>query len=115
MNDHGGVYPQCTVSIGRNVGAVPLHYRRWHSYKSEVMDLFLLLPGTTVVGTTSGRSVWRQDDSEWVSEQSFTIHVLDVPVSAGTAIRRSLASLAGKYGQDSIALTVSDPQFIQAR
>ena len=111
--------PQLTVSIGRNYGTAdprygtPLSYRRWNAYKSEVM--ILLMYNGTVIGSTAGRSVWRDDESGlWTYEQSFTIYAVGVAVEDHFSIRRQLAKIAAKYGQDSIAVTVADPSFIRA-
>jgi hypothetical protein len=110
------------VSIGRNVGDVPLSAGRWNAFKHEVRYLVENDAGP-VVFAGEGLGIWESEveDPETgdfhavrMTETAATFIGEGTPQDAGTlsGIRRHLAILAAEYGQDAIALTVGGVEFV---
>lgn len=96
---------QVTVSIGRNIGDQPMSSDQWSAFRFALLDV---LDKGEHLFTTSGRS-----HSRWGDEDSLTVAV-DVLEEQIPAIRSALAQLAADYQQQTIALTIADPEFISA-
>lgn len=101
-----------TVSLGRNVGAEPMHDTVWQAFRAEawnIVDFPVWASEGQIVFTGTGEGRWKGDDGVTVLEEAYTI-VAVVPDEdadlVGEAIERSAARLAVKYGQEAIAVTV---------
>lgn len=100
--------PTVTVSIGRNVGAVPMSVERWHYYVTDTRKAVNAVASAVhFVGRGSGIY-------DGALEDSFSI-VATVDDGASLALlAKRLRSLARLYRQDSIAMTVGSTQFVGA-
>ena len=91
-----------TVSIGRNVGDEPMSDERWYAFREathEVLDA----RGTAIHFEGTGTGYF-----EGNIEQSFT---LVATVENVVGLYHALATLAGEFDQDSIALTTGATSF----
>lgn len=106
---------QCiTITIGRNVGDVPMTTNRWQSFRSNA-DYAL----RELVGFDQPYEL-HEGVGEWngVREDSHKVTVLlKEPIDAflQDKLRARLAMLADSYRQDAIALTISESELIAAR
>jgi hypothetical protein len=97
------------VSIGRNVAegrGEPLSEEEWLRFIGE----------TVVTVRAIGADIYFRGDGagEWGvgGEESFTIIFDDVDTLERAALVASLAVLAASYGQESIALTTGETEFV---
>lgn len=92
------------ISIGRNVGNVPLDAKRWEGFCTLVRTLLaesrVYVYGAESIGVWNGVS---EDSRTWVAETS-TDKLED--------IRSSLRAFAKLYEQDAIALTVGQTELV---
>lgn len=97
-----------TVSIGRNVGNVPMSAERWESFTTDVLR--------NVRSNTAHIYFVGFGNGEWndSGEESFTVVSSSPTESALCAIAVSLSLFAEAYGQDAIALTIGETEFVQA-
>ena len=100
------------VSIGRNVGDEPMGDYLWESFRTEVwgaVDFPVWAADGQIVFTGQGEGQWRGEDGATTYEAAYTIVAL-VPDADNDIVReaivRSMAKIAGKYGQDAIAVTL---------
>ena len=96
-----------TVTIGRNVGDVPMSERRWHEFDTDVQGTLannVFARQIIAVERHLGRGSW-----EGVEEDSIKITYLLKSALTDEAIAtlsRDLSELAWFYDQDAIALTI---------
>lgn len=97
------------IGIGRRKGAGPLlSDNRWRWFKASVRGILRGLDAT-IIAECEGAGGW-----EGVAEPC-ACFVFDLPDDTSLSVLRSmLAVLAGKYGQDAIALTIGKTEFIGA-
>jgi hypothetical protein len=95
------------VSIGRNVGANPLSNDDWIAFVNATSD---------VIRNQNEKPELHWGTGSWdgISEESAHITVYRHYVTEGMryAYREGLSRLARHYGQDAIALTISEPELI---
>lgn len=95
-----------TIGIGRSVKDGPMDTRTWEEFRSAV-DAALhdrkLHPVFYGVGVGEYEGV-REDSATWV--------IAEYSDAQLTLIRLDLTRLARYYGQDSIALTVGETEFL---
>jgi hypothetical protein len=98
------------VSIGRNVGNTPLSDRDWTFFLNDAADV--IRRQFEDAEFHFGKGVW-----DGISEDSVHITVYRESVTEGMryAYREGLSRLARHYGQDAIALTISEPELISAK
>lgn len=96
------------VSIGRNVGANPLSDRDWTFFLNDVSSV-IRKGDYEIPEIHYGTGVW-----DGISEESAHVTVYRDSVTEGMrwAFREGLSRLARHYGQDAIALTISEPDLI---
>jgi hypothetical protein len=91
------------VSIGRNIQGFPMSDIKWEQFIGHLMNL-IDVPTNNIHFTGRGNGFY-----ETKREESFTV------IFTGTVPEEALAALAGKYMQDSIALTEGETKFIDGR
>lgn len=95
-----------TVSIGRNVGAVPMTDREWEAFRAAVSACIARAGNLSILFTGTGVGTWTDADGVEVIEQSATWVVEDVIDIEGLTL--DLARTAKRYGQDAIAVTTGE-------
>jgi hypothetical protein len=100
------------ISIGRNVQGTPMTAERWQEFKTALR----------VVGWTHGNIVTDAEGAgvyEGKTEETYLVAVSLRGPEFGrlntidlTNLREDLSHLAQHYGQESIALTVGEPEFV---
>lgn len=104
------------ISIGRNVGEEPMHASTWDAFTSDVFDAAERFGAVVFYG--QGTGVY-----EGAVEDSYTIVIDDSeakhnPRTGGKysvdALRAELRDLATQYGQEAIALTRGETEFVPA-
>lgn len=99
------------VSIGRNRDGVPMERAEWHAFGWDVEDILSAVAGGEIVfSTRDGRGM---DPTTGYVEHSATWVVADGRVTP--LLRRALATVARRYGQDSIAVTTGETEFIEGK
>lgn len=96
-----------TVSIGRNVGSVPMSDEAWQNFGHAVGAL-LGRCSIVYVSAAESRGEWEgiaEDSRTWVAE--CTEH------DAGY-VREGLRALAAEFRQDAIALTIGSTELVGA-
>lgn len=102
---------QITVTIGRNVGPLPLARDEWNGFQQDVRDALhvsLNVPYRDIEAH-AGRGEW-----DGVAEDSIKFSVL-VPGYDGTGyapLRAQLAIIRDNYRQDAIALSVAESELV---
>lgn len=97
-----------TVTIGRNVGNVPMSDAHWQSFTADVLrNIRANTRAIYFVGFGTG--VW-----EGTEEESFTVISETPTTSAACAISVSLSFFAEAYGQEAIAVTIGETELVQA-
>lgn len=97
-----------TVTIGRNVGNIPMSLTLWEQFKGDVEADMLAAVPSDIVETHFGTGVW-----DGVEEESAKITLLrhSEPTAAMLAkLRAYLSKSARHYGQDAIALTIGQSE-----
>lgn len=98
-----------TVTIGRNVGDAPLSADAWNDFVAATRKAF--------DASTSERWAIAPYRGSWngVREDAviFFGALLDDPTAA-TALRHTLANLAGYYGQETVGLAIGPAELIDA-
>lgn len=109
-----------TVTIGRNVGDVPMSDLDWATFEDEVNEALVTVPYERQIAfleTHRGTGVWQGVAEESVKVTMALISALPEE-SEGCrdllALRNKLFRLAGLYGQDAIALTIGQSELIPA-
>ena len=96
------------VSIGRNVGDVPMSDDRWVLFRDQVGAAVHVCATTVHVDQALSQGSWQgipEDAATWVAE---------VPTwGAIDNLRRRLGALARHWSQDAIALTIGDTELIE--
>ena len=98
-----------TVSIGRGAHAAqqPLSDADWAEFQQQVAGLLSVVAnGVLHVNAAASTGEWNG-----VPEDSATF-VADVPVQAQTLVRHGLRWLAKVHGQEAIALTFGETEFV---
>ena len=101
---------QVQVSIGRNTSpGIPLPKIAWYNFQRDI--------GEALWENVAGAAQWEEvhtGTGSWdgQTEESAHITVLDVFWLDREALTRDLASIAKRYGQDAIALTVTEPELL---
>lgn len=94
-----------TITIGRNVGNIPLDSRSWERFRQSVSDAL----------TAGSAETWAQATYvgawEGVSEDA-AIWLAAVPADRLGALRAALGALASLYRQDAIGLTVGTGELV---
>lgn len=101
------MFSTVVVSIGRNVGTVPLSDDVWSCFVRDVGEVLTWAGGTLVVEAAESAGVW-----DGVVEESATFVAVGVPVEALLSLRSRLARLAGFYGQEAIAVTTGSTDLV---
>lgn len=101
------------VTIGRNVKGVPMRGEKWEAYRSSLR--LLAHRYGRIITRAQGVGVWKGR-----TEETYLIVFILPPVIGQVArqvltLRQDLAELARDYQQDSIALLVGVPEFVQAK
>ena len=104
---------QVTVTIGRNVGAVPLSNSEWGQFGNRAADALTIALGVT----TPDIEVHHSDGGIWqgVREDSTKISVLLESAPSETQLRilrDELRILRDEFRQDAIALSVAESELI---
>jgi hypothetical protein len=89
------------VSIGRNVGNLPMSALAWEQYIEALTFRVEALNGT-ILGRARGRGEW-----DGGSEDNYIL-IAVFPTSLLPALRGWLSSLAAAFHQDAIGLVVND-------
>jgi len=95
------------VSIGRNVGNTPLSDRDWTFFQNDVADVIRREGEMPEIHT--GRGLWAM---VWEDSVHLTVYREFVTEGMRYAYREGLSRLASHYGQDAIALTISEPELV---
>lgn len=93
------------VSIGRNIGDDPMRDDDWKTFKAEVYDV--VAEFSPVVFYGQGIGIYKD-----TAEDSYTVIAEVNNLSGWARLHDRLAKLAKQYGQDSIAITLGDTEFI---
>ncbi len=96
------------VSIGRNVGDVPMDDEQWYAFKSDLVDALAFTYSTAIYFQGEGTGSF-----EHRPELSFTV-VFDERWPGNYSLEVLLKVLAARYGQESIALTRGETVFVEA-
>lgn len=98
-----------TIGIGRNVKSEPMRTRDWEQFRAAVdASLYDRKLHPVFYGTGIGEYMGELEDSAcWVVAEYSDAQV--------ELLRHDLARLAQYFGQDSIALTIGETEFIEAR
>lgn len=98
------------ASIGRNIGTgAPMCPRRWDAFQRDTRDALSVAP-VVFSSAYTGEGEW-----DGVREESaYVVVSLDLDHIDATPVRDALATLASRYGQEAIALSVSVPTFVPA-
>jgi hypothetical protein len=103
------------VSIGRNIADEEtvrvrpdrLSDRDWQAFITETLDVARTFGDVYFGG--EGDGVYQDEP-----EEAFTVVFEDVDTLERAALVASLAELASRYGQESIALTTGETEFVAA-
>lgn len=95
------------ASIGRNIGSEPLSRSDWVHFINDVSDA--IREQNEKPEFHFGTGVW-----EGISEDSahITVYRANITDEYRYAIRQNLARIAFTYGQEAIALTISESELI---
>lgn len=99
------------ISMGRNVGSVPMSGKQWFLFSRSALAILesetagLLSPGSEIE-THRGEGIWAG-----VREESTILSAYVDRVPSLEVLQQRLGGLAVAYGQDAIALSVSDTIF----
>jgi hypothetical protein len=88
------------INIGANLGHKPMAPETWEAFKADVTEV--LSSYGCLVGVGTGTSQWGGSPEAFA-----TFHVL-VDDRRLLPLRATLGDLAGRYGQDSIALVLAE-------
>lgn len=103
---------QVQVSIGRNnASGIPLPKIAWYNFQRDVSYAIWAdtRGGSRWVETHKGEGIWGE-----VREESAHITMLDVFWVDSDHLRLVLASVAKRYGQSAVALSITEPELIAA-
>ena len=95
-----------TITIGRNVGDVPLDDHRWAGFRNDIQTVLSNHYAEVYVNAAAGRGTW-----EGVEEENAT-WVASVDTAFIPGVRARLKYMADLYKQDAIALTVGDTALV---
>ena len=98
-----------TVSIGRGGGERMLPLGEWRRFIRDVSDAVAAYGDDTYVNGAASVGVW-----DGVREASRT-YVADVDAVNLDGLRERLVTLAGRYRQDAIALTIGETALVSPR
>ena len=90
-----------TITIGRNVGRVPMNNKQWSFFQFDVRSIAEKL-GTVYFAGGSFAGSWKG-----VKEDNYTV-VYSLVVGEIPRLKRKLTTLKRTYKQESIALTIGD-------
>ena len=99
------------ISVGRNIGSVPMDIRRWQECQCAVLAA-AQLAAKAIYFKGCGSGVYID-----LAEESFTVigelrGVGPIAAMVVDALRQDLAFIASRYEQESIALTFGLPEFV---
>jgi hypothetical protein len=101
---HVPVGSQVTITIGRNVGDVPMDDAEWSHFKALVD---LAVPGNLApsldLGWFTGHGEWTDSDGHRVVEESAVRILISGKAVSPTHWTACLSIIADVYGQDAIA------------
>lgn len=91
------------ITVGRNIGDTPMDDERWKQLLDYLWDEVTLYGTGMFIGTGTG-----------VGEEAVTLIVdrLDWPEYVQAQLRIELGQVAERFGQECIALTFGDVQFV---
>ena len=102
---------QVTVTIGRNIGSVPMSARVWQIFQDEVTaDIMTTLGSPALLEIRNGQSYW-----EGVREDSVIVVALyeTVPTASELALlRHYLTASRNAFDQEAIALALGESELI---
>ena len=99
-------YTTVVVSIGRNRGDQPMHDTEWAIFRSLVSDDVVHHAGQ-VFFAGEGRGY-----GEWGTEDAFTLVGGATDRGARANLEHDLGLLAKSFGQEAIAVTYGNAQFV---
>ena len=103
-----------TVSIGRNIGTgEPLPREDWTKFQARIEEEIRDLPGVQIFFAGRGGGVYEgvyEESATWI----FTAEPPEEHPRAWGTFEKNLAWWAGRYGQDSIAVTRGVTEFVSA-
>jgi len=104
-----------TVTIGRNVGTLPMPRNEWDEFRNQVKtSLFQDGGATQVFGPFDGQGSWTDADGELIVEDSSTFTALTDRRGFADELGAQLSDLALLYGQDAIAYSIGEAQLAVA-
>ena len=100
-----------TVSIGRNVGVLPMSDVDWQELRTTVRDhLSALLKPSDVFGWFDGHGVW-----DGVPEESAVLTMIVGYTTRHAHVDSTLVALAERFGQDAIAFSYGPGNLARSR
>ena len=92
------------VSIGRNIGNEPMSRKDWLAFVNDASDAIRAQGESPEFHFGTG--IW-----DGISEESvhLTVYRDEITETYLYGVKNRLSILASKYGQDAIALTISEP------
>jgi len=117
------------VSIGRNVGDQPMNAERWEAFRNETRRVVDTLAGPWVTSATgTGRFAGTLEETYVVVSDGSRLDQGFNPVGEDDDgeplgwwevrtrdLYAALGTLAAQYGQESIAVTIGEPEFVQGK
>lgn len=99
------------VTIGRNVGNVPMSDETWDSFQNDV--------SAALYANVANDDSWLETSTGWgewdgVRETNARLALLAADTSHVDTLRATLATLAAKYGQDAVALAIGESELVGA-
>tara|TARA_R110002020_G_scaffold404912_1_gene614957 strand:- start:4038 stop:4358 length:321 start_codon:yes stop_codon:yes gene_type:complete len=102
-----------TVTIGRNVGDIPMRDIAWSTFEDQINALMAsYVENGSVVEMHSGTGGWNGVSEDSTKVTLITEHPLTDRKLAD--LKRGLAYYAAQYTQDAIALTIGQSELITA-
>lgn len=97
-----------TITIGRNIGDIPLSNHRWKGFKSCIESFIELHEGEIFVNS-SGHGTWINEEGQEIKEENQTFVFSSCLFLDLVHLKR----LARLFRQDAIALTTGSTQLIK--
>lgn len=104
MQTRGGL-KTVVISIGRNIGKLPMGATAWDRFKADVMEV--VDNGENKIHFTGNGNGYYEG-----REDSFTV-IFNAEVTSLARIEQSLKPIAKKYDQEAIALTVGTTELVR--
>lgn len=98
-----------TVTIGRNVGTVPMDRDRWRLFRQSIRDTLVSVASDIYVDSAQAWGEWdgtMEECATWVAS---------VPSDSLWVLRDALPYLASTFSQEAIALTVGTTELVEGK